>query len=253
MALVSDRLRAARERAGLRIADVSATTRIQPAFLVAIENGEFDRLPGEFFARAFLRTYARELRLDPDEVVKDYDSERSATQVQEVKPVALPDAPPPTRLATAQLQAEAPRSRFLWPALAVVALVLITVSRLNPGLEQTGGTPAEAVGTTGVVEAAPAVAASGASAPERLRLDIRSTKEIWVTAYADQDRVLYRLLQPGEQVTLDAREQFSLRIGEAGAFEYAINGVPGKPLGAPGEVRDVRITRENYRTFQRSQ
>ena len=60
---VTARLRAAREAAGLSIQEVSARTRIKPAMLEAIEHGAWEQLPGEFFARAFTRTYARELGL----------------------------------------------------------------------------------------------------------------------------------------------------------------------------------------------
>ncbi|MDQ3486676.1 MAG: helix-turn-helix domain-containing protein, partial [Acidobacteriota bacterium] len=54
MADVAARLRTARVQAGLTIEDLSARTKIKPAALAAIECGDFDRLPGEFFTRAFL-------------------------------------------------------------------------------------------------------------------------------------------------------------------------------------------------------
>jgi hypothetical protein len=87
--------------------------------------------------------------------------------------------------------------------------------------------------------------------PEKLVLEIHPAGPTWVTGAADGKRVLYRLLAPGEHVTVEARNDLTFRIGNAVAFTYAINGVPGKPLGGPDEVREFQITRENYRSFGR--
>ena len=76
MTVVSSRLRAAREQAGVPIEEIAARTRIKVAFLHAMERGEFERLPGEFFARAFLRTYARELHLSAADRLLDLGSGR---------------------------------------------------------------------------------------------------------------------------------------------------------------------------------
>ena len=67
----------------------------------------------------------------------------------------------------------------------------------------------------------------------------------------DGQRVLYRLVEPGEVIKLEATNDFWFRLGDAGAFEYSLNGVPGKPLGASGDVREVRITRDTLAAFQR--
>ena len=75
---VSSRLRAARERAGLSIQDISARTKIKAVQLQAIECGEFERLPGPFFTRAFIKNFAREVGLAPDEIAREYDAGRRA-------------------------------------------------------------------------------------------------------------------------------------------------------------------------------
>jgi hypothetical protein len=72
-----------------------------------------------------------------------------------------------------------------------------------------------------------------------------------VAATADGASVIYRLLKPGEQVVIEARKELSFRIGNAAAFAYAINGVPGKVLGGPDEVKEFDITPDNYQTFRR--
>ena len=62
--------------------------------------------------------------------------------------------------------------------------------------------------------------------------------------------MLYQLLYPGERRVIDIRDELLLLIGDAAAFHYSINGVTGRRLGTQGDVRRIRITRENYSEFQ---
>src|SRR5699024_5480846 len=60
-------------------------TKIQKRYLVAIEQDDFNALPGKFYARAFIKEYAQAVGLDPDEVLQGFDeseiaSEEPATQ-----------------------------------------------------------------------------------------------------------------------------------------------------------------------------
>jgi hypothetical protein len=53
-----------------------------------------------------------------------------------------------------------------------------------------------------------------------------------VTGSVDDRRVLFRMVAAGEEITLRGRERMAITLGDAGAFEYAINGVPGKRAAA---------------------
>jgi transcriptional regulator with XRE-family HTH domain len=55
---IGKRLRYARESLGLTLDDVEASTRIQKKYLSAIENGQFDLLPGPIYVRSYIRSYA---------------------------------------------------------------------------------------------------------------------------------------------------------------------------------------------------
>jgi hypothetical protein len=65
-------LRDARQRAGLDIGTVEARTKIRTRYLRALENEEWDVLPGHAYAKGFLRTYAQLLGLDADALVDAY-------------------------------------------------------------------------------------------------------------------------------------------------------------------------------------
>src|SRR5918992_1214628 len=65
-------LRETRQRAGLDIGTVEARTKIRTRYLRALENEEWDVLPGHAYAKGFLRTYAQVLGLDAEALVDEY-------------------------------------------------------------------------------------------------------------------------------------------------------------------------------------
>jgi cytoskeleton protein RodZ len=72
---VGDRLRDAREVRGLDLYRVERDTKIRHKYLSALESGDYADLPGDVYARGFLRNYATYLGLDPDEVVDEWRRE----------------------------------------------------------------------------------------------------------------------------------------------------------------------------------
>jgi hypothetical protein len=65
-------LREARNRRKVELSEVEAATRIRFRYLRAIEDEEWDVLPGGVYTRGFIRTYASFLGLDGDRLVGDY-------------------------------------------------------------------------------------------------------------------------------------------------------------------------------------
>jgi cytoskeleton protein RodZ len=65
-------LRRAREQRGVSLQDVAVTTKISARVLEALERNDPSKLPGGIFSRAFVRSYAREVGLDPDIVVAKF-------------------------------------------------------------------------------------------------------------------------------------------------------------------------------------
>src|SRR5213083_1046789 len=65
-------LREARERRGVSLRQIANATKISVAALEALERNDISRLPGGIFSRAFVRSYAIEVGLDPEETVKEF-------------------------------------------------------------------------------------------------------------------------------------------------------------------------------------
>ena len=72
MAEIGATLRAARMSARIDVSEIEAQTKIRAKYLRALENEEWDLLPGPTFVRSFLRTYAQALGLDAKALVEEY-------------------------------------------------------------------------------------------------------------------------------------------------------------------------------------
>jgi cytoskeletal protein RodZ len=77
---VGDRLRMAREKAGMTLAQLAAETRIPQRHLEFMEAGNWNALPARTYATGFARTYAKAVDLDPRETVEDVRAELAASE-----------------------------------------------------------------------------------------------------------------------------------------------------------------------------
>src|SRR6188472_1840803 len=83
---VGKKLREARTRRKLTLQEVEAATKIRARYLQAIENEDWDQLPGDTYARAFIRTYAALLGLDGDRLAEEQRRGRGASRPGESLP-----------------------------------------------------------------------------------------------------------------------------------------------------------------------
>ena len=151
-------LRDARERKGLSLRQIAAATRISVSALDAIERNDIRRLPGGIFSRAFVRGYAHEVGLDPEETVRDF--------VEQFPVEAVPTAArwskrhPPT--ATARWM----RIFKPWPNLLVIGAALaVGVVGLTLAVLWARGALTASASTDSPAPATPAPVAPARAAP----------------------------------------------------------------------------------------
>jgi cytoskeletal protein RodZ len=112
-------LREARERRGLSLRQISDTTKISVAALESIERNDLSRLPGGLFSRAFVRAFAAQVGLDPEEAVRDFEGLTPE--------VGVGGRPGSGRPGPEQATGRTPRSRW---AIAGVALFGMLIAAL---------------------------------------------------------------------------------------------------------------------------
>nr|WP_208601869.1 RodZ domain-containing protein [Anoxybacillus pushchinoensis] len=78
------RLKEAREQRHMSLDDLQEITKIQKRYLIAIEQGNYVIMPGEFYVRAFIRQYAEAVGLHADELFEQYAHEIPTTQQEEL-------------------------------------------------------------------------------------------------------------------------------------------------------------------------
>jgi len=121
-------LRRARTRREIELSEVEAATRIRVRFLRAIEEEEWDALPGGVYTRGFIRTYAAHLGLDGERLAADFRREVEGASGdgprRELAPVAASSATgsPGGRRSLSHLRWLAVPAVLLVAALAIVAL-----------------------------------------------------------------------------------------------------------------------------------
>lgn len=80
---IGETLRETREEKGYTLEDIQEITKIQKRYLIAIEQNDFQSLPGKFYARAFIKEYAQVLQLDANELLQGFDEEKIQTNKDE--------------------------------------------------------------------------------------------------------------------------------------------------------------------------
>lgn len=248
------KLRQARERRGISLRQIAASTKIAAAALDALERNDISKLPGGIFSRAFVRSYAVEVGLDPDETVREFLDRFN-------------QEPPPSAEAVAAIPDEEKefeqRQRkagvvlgIVVAAIPVIILVLYFALRSRPA-PPPAPEPAQTAAAPVEIPPAPPAPAADAGAPSavsltgRLTLDLHPTSACWVSLTVDGRKLFARVMQPGEHESHIVQREAVVDVGDAGAFAFSVNGRLGKSLGDTGQVKTLRLTPATAAQFTR--
>ena len=83
METIGQILKNAREKKGLTIEELEATTHIVAKFIKALENEEFDVLPGEIYVKGFIKNLSDKLSLDADMVLERYNLQKNGIKSEQ--------------------------------------------------------------------------------------------------------------------------------------------------------------------------
>ncbi len=207
-------LREARMRARIDISEIEAQTKIRAKYLRALENEEWDLLPGPTYVKSFLRTYAETLDLDAKLLVDEYKLRHERLSEVELQPI---NAAAPGRERRRQGPVLPP---WFFVALIIAGLVF-TLYLLGSGDDTPKPAAAPAPTTqTQTTDRSPAAppAPPKRVVPTRVKLRIEATGPVNVCLKAgDRTLINGQTLQAGQRTKTFASKRFRLTLGNASA------------------------------------
>lgn len=279
------RLRAARERRGIEVRQIAAKTKIPVPVLEALERNDVSRLPGGIFSRAFVRSYAVEVGLNPEQTIREFveafphesgvaghtpsgeieDNEAVESDRQTASTflrLVLISAPVAAIVIYLSTVGRRPAADEVPPAATPAASAPAPVKPAPVPAPEPPAVPAAApapsanpssVPTTGSQPASAAAPGGDAVAPapaaDRLIVGLSVKRSCWVSATVDGQKALDRLVEPGDVRTLEVHRELVLTAGDGSAIILTLNGVQARAIGKSGEVATARLTPSNFSSF----
>ena len=235
---VGERLHAAREARKLSLEQVAAETRIPQRHLLAIEAGDFAKLPGRTYAVGFARTYAKMLGLDQDDIAAGVRAELDAQSDEGYRPASFEPGDP----------ARVPSRALGWFAgFAVLLLLAGGFFFFRSIFSPAGELPSlvEPQQAQRPASARPAAAPAPAAAANGPVVFTAAVPNIWVKFYDAQGKtLLQKQMALGESFTVPADAQGPmLWTGRPDALAISIGGKPVPKLADQEKiVKDVPVT-----------
>lgn len=263
--MVGYTLRQERERQNLSIEDIEQGTSIRVLYIEAIEAGEYDKLPGTVYTKGFIKSYAKFLGMDVDAVVKEFladmaelnppepvATEETAAQAPEnkteVKPVQPEKKPaghsikmevnlPPIKLIAAAVVLIAVLAGGLWALMSgsdneVAKVEPTPTQQVEPAEQPPPDNP------TPIANANPAPPPS-----DSVAVQARFNDRCWVLVTIDGAVVQEGVIEGGQTLSWEGKDNISFRLGNAGAVEFFQNGQSLGITGGEGEIADKIFTR----------
>jgi hypothetical protein len=198
-------LREARNRRKLDLPEVEGAIKIRMRYLLAMENEEWDVLPGGAYTRGFIRTYASYLGLDGDRIADEFrNSVGDAGQTGRAEPAA-PLERAPTR-------AWAPGRAVAVFLIGGLIAAMVVIGLLSGG----GGGPAAPPGRRDGTSARHSAVGAGRSAvPSEVAVRLTATAEVWICLLDAHGRRLIngQILEGGAEEGPFRSSRFLLSLG----------------------------------------
>ena len=268
MAEIGATLREARMRQRIDITDMELRTKIRAKYLRALENEEWDLLPGPTYVRSFLRTYADALGLDSKLLVEEYKLRHDPMESAELHPMRRPSGRERDRGRQRRTEPRGvPRAALIGVVLAAIVGALYFLGSSQE--DDPGGTETPAPIETEARTTAEEGASEEQTAEERrearrraarrraaravVRLQIVPTAPVSVCLVDAGGDVLVRneILEPGSPSETFRSKRFRLVLGNNQA-RLKING-SDRTIPPSGDVIAYTITRNGRRDLPADQ
>lgn len=220
-----------RER--IDITEVEAQTKIRAKYLRAIENEEWDLLPGIIYAKSFLRTYGDYLGLDSRMLVDEFRRRYEGPADHDLRPI-------PSRTARDRDRHPRPRRTPSWAPIAIAVLailaILYVVGKSLPGSSSSSSTGRHSAARHRTVRnVVPKTTTRTPPPPRKVRLKLIPTNPVYVCLVrGDGTRLIFeQTYAAGQTVPTESGSRLLLTLGNNGV-QMKVNGrvVPVKASSA---------------------
>jgi len=224
-------LRQQRETREISLEAISSRTKIQRKFLFALEKDQYEQLPGLIFVRGFIRAYAEQISLNPEQTLLRFEEYLKETRPVLSGPKSGPAPSKPRILAYLLI------ALF---ALVLAGLVASLIWSLSQNVSPEITRPAQAKPAPGQARVEkPKIPASLPIISTPFKLNLKATELCWLLATIDGKESKEAMLYAGDSFNIEAQEKLSLLIGNAGGVEISVNSVKLKPIG--GHWKPMRL------------
>jgi len=225
-------LREARMRARIDISEIESETKIRAKYLRALENEEWDLLPGPTFVKSFLRTYADALGLDGKLLIEEY-------KLRHERPSDLDQMPIAPNLGRRRGPGPVSRISPAWIIGIIIVALLVTFAVIGAsGSDNNNSTPNTTSNQTRAQKAAEAKRKAAAAEAarrarirrQRVKLQIQPQAGVFVCLENAKGKTLIPgvILQPGANTRTFSSKRFRVTLGNSSVV-LSINGKPFTP------------------------
>ncbi|MFA9201357.1 MAG: helix-turn-helix domain-containing protein [Cypionkella sp.] len=239
-----DRLRRAREGAGMTLEQLAAETRIPQRHLAMIEAGDWNALPARTYATGFARTYAKAVGLDAKAIVEDVRAELAASDPADRGRAAKFEPGDPARIPS--------RGLALFSMVAVLLLLVggfMFYDRvISPGSGPGSLLEEERLAAAAKAAAAPTRAPASQPKPAGGPVVFTALEDgVWVKFYDGAGtQLMQKQMAKGEAYTVPAEASGPrLWTGRPDALAITVGGKPVPRLAErEGIMKDVEVSAE---------
>ncbi len=242
------RLRTAREEKGLSVRQLAEATKLSVRAIELLEGDRVGELPDGIYRRSIVRSVAREVGLNPDQLLAEFTERHPGALQTPTAAVVVEQRPTKSfQKALALVSAVFPIAAGIlyfalpWQEPPRAAVIPPSSTEMQ---RRTEPVRAEIVPIGGFAESLPS---ASRPVPVVVTLTISSRCELRVVA--DGTEILGRVMEPGETVPIELGDEILLLGDNAAAVQFSINGQAGRLLGEPGDVLSARIGRDDYHDF----
>ncbi|MGC2467365.1 MAG: helix-turn-helix domain-containing protein [Candidatus Acidiferrum sp.] len=245
-----ERLKREREMREVSLKEVTTATRIGSRFLDALENEDWEKLPGGIFNRGFVRAIARYLGLDEENLLAEYDLAHGGQNLPVPQPYENKIPRPPVWIpilavfaALAVLAGLIAGGVYGWRRYAAHRAAKRSASSSLAPVNQHPDTAAATAPST----ATASVNSTTTSTALPLDLAVSASAATRVRILADGALLLDAELPAGETRHFSARQQFEVTAADSSAVLLELNGRAMPPVGTPGASGTIVLSEKDLR------